>query len=72
MKNHTILLGWRKATKAEKKSKGADVVFTREDEDGKEYTIYGCKCYESWEQWGQPGYILSENVDAIEEWRQSL
>jgi hypothetical protein len=68
----TTLTGWRKATKQERKSKGADVVFTREDSDGMEYTIYACRCYESWEQWGEPRDILADNVDDVEEWRNGL
>lgn len=65
----TKLTGIRKATKAEHKQRGAEVVFTREDSQGREYTIYGRKCYESWEQWGVPAYVLSDNCDAIERWR---
>ena len=68
MSARTKLVSIRKPTKAEEK-RGADVVFEREDSDGREYTILGCKCYESWEQWGQPAEILSDNCDAIENWR---
>ena len=47
----------------------AEVVFIRKDESGREYRIYGCKCYESWEQWGAPREILADNCDDIENWR---
>lgn len=49
----------------------ADVIFIRQDEEGREYKIHGCKCYESWEQWGQPTEILGDNVDTIEKWRHN-
>ena len=65
----TKLTGIRKATKAERKSRGAEVVFTWEDEQGREHTIYGCTCYESWEQWGAPRDVLSDNCPSIERWR---
>jgi hypothetical protein len=68
----TLLTGWRKATKQEQKDRGADVVFTREDGDGREYTIYACRCYESWEQWGERRDILAENVEDVERWRNGL
>jgi hypothetical protein len=64
----TSLDGIRKPTAAEAK-RGADVVFERSDAEGREYTILGCSCYESWEQWGQPAEVLSDNCDAIENWR---
>jgi hypothetical protein len=69
MSKQTRLVEWRKATPKERKDKGAEVVFVREDSDGREYTIYGCTCYESWEQWGAYTEILSDNVSAIEAWR---
>ena len=47
----------------------AEVEFVRRDEQGREYIIYACRCYESWEQWGAPTKILSENVEAVEIWR---
>ena len=68
----TTLIGWRKATKQEAKERGAEVVFTREDADGNKHIIYGCVCYESWEQWGARREILADNVADIEAWRQRL
>lgn len=65
---NTELIGVRKPTQAER-DKGAEIVFIREDENGNEHIIYGCKCYESWEQWGETKEILGHNVDAIERWR---
>lgn len=64
----TRLVAVRKPTAAEAK-RGAEVAFDREDDDGREITILACKCYESWEQWGAPTEILSDNVDAVERWR---
>jgi len=66
----TKLIGVRKPTKDEKKKHdGAEVVFVREDEKGEEKIIFACKCYESWQQWGEVQSILAENVDAVERWR---
>jgi hypothetical protein len=70
----TKLTGYRKATARERKAKSADVVFTREDEQGREYTIYGATCYESWEsweQWGAPTEVLSDNVGTMDKWRHN-
>lgn len=58
----------RKPTPAEKK-RGAEVAFDRSDDDGHDYTILACRCYESWEQWGAATEILCDNVDAVENWR---
>ena len=66
----TTLTGWRNATKAERKGKGAEVVFTREDSKGREYTIYACRCYESWEQWGASVEVLQDNVSDVDDWRR--
>lgn len=65
----TKLLGLRKPTK-EEKSKGTEIVFLREDEVGKEIPVYGCKCYESFEQWGAPLEVLQDNCKDIESWRK--
>ena len=65
----TKLIEIRQPTKEEKEN-GAEVVFVRKDESNKEHTIYGCKCYESWEQWGSSKEILGDNVDDIEKWRR--
>ena len=64
----TRLISTRKPTPAEKK-RGAEVAFERADEEGREFTILACRCYESWEQWGAAKEILSDNVDAVEHWR---
>ncbi len=68
----TTLITQRKPTAKEHKENDAQVVFEREDEAGQKYTIYGCVCYESWSQWGEREEILGDNVDDIEQWRQSL
>ena len=65
----TKLVSIRKPTLVEQK-KGADVVFEREDDNGRTYTILASKCYESWEQWGAATEILCDNVDAVERWRR--
>ncbi len=65
----TRLTGMREATDSERKEHGAEVVFTRKG-NGETYTIYGCCCYESWEQWGAPREVLGDNVDTIEAWRR--
>jgi len=59
----------RKPTPAESK-RGADVVFERSDSDGRKHTILACECYESWEQWGVPSEILSDNVGDVGAWRR--
>ena len=56
----------------EEKERGAEIVFIRKDKSGNEYTILGCTCYESWEQWGESREILGDNVDDIEAWRNEL
>lgn len=58
---------------AHEKEKGADVVFIRQDlRTGQYLEIFACVCYESWEQWGQPADILSENVENVEQWRENV
>lgn len=64
----TKYLGLRKPTR-EEKSKGAEVVFLREDQNGNIVTVYGSKCYESFEQWGAPLEVLQDNCKNIESWR---
>ncbi len=64
----TKLIEIRKPTKEEK---NAEIVFIRKDKSNKIHTIYGCKCYESWEQWGASKEILGDNVDDIEKWRRN-
>lgn len=49
--------------------KGAEIRFTRTDGQ-RTYIIYGSTCYESWQQWGAPKDVLSDNVPTIERWRQ--
>jgi hypothetical protein len=61
-------IGTRKPTLAEKK-KQAEIVFMYEDEKGKDVLIFGCKLYESWEQWGASEDLLYKNVKRIEAWR---
>tara|TARA_R100000482_G_scaffold123643_2_gene74115 strand:- start:843 stop:1082 length:240 start_codon:yes stop_codon:yes gene_type:complete len=63
----TELIEIRKATSKEREQNNAETVFIRKDRSGNEYTIYSCKVYDSWEQWGVPKEILSDNVDDIEE-----
>ena len=65
----TKFLGLRKPTKEEQK-KGAEVVFLREDKTGNVIPVYGCKCYESFEQWGAPLEVLQDNCKNIEHWRK--
>lgn len=68
----TILIEQREPTLKEMEENDAEVVFIREDRLGKQYTIYGAVCYESWEQWGASSDILSDNVQTIEEWREDI
>ena len=68
----TILIEKREPTLKEMEEHEAEVVFIREDCLGKQYTIYGAVCYESWEQWGVSADILRDNVLTIEEWRESV
>lgn len=65
----TKFIGSRKPTTEEKKN-GAEIVFIREDSAGRQIEIFGCKVYESWEQWGAPTEVLSDNVKNIEAWRR--
>lgn len=65
----TKFLGLRKPTK-EEKNKGAEVVFLRKDFNGNVISVYGAKCYESFEQWGAPVEVLSDNCINIESWRK--
>lgn len=67
--NTTILVNRRRPTVAERK-RGAEVAFDREDKNGNRVTVLGAACYESWEQWGAATCVLSENIDAIEDWRR--
>ena len=69
LSKQTKLVAVRKPTASEKK-RGADVVFEREDSEGREHTILACRCYESWEQWGAITEVLSDNIDAVERWRR--
>ncbi len=68
----TTLVAVRKPTAKERREHNAEVVFEREGTDGRTYTIYGARCYESWEQWGERREILGDNVNDIENWRRSL
>lgn len=54
----------------DERKRGADVVFERK-EGARRYTIYACRCYESWEQWGAPDEVLADNVRAVELWRRA-
>lgn len=65
----TSFKGLRKPTR-EEKSKGAEIVFLHEDQAGNIITVYGCKVYESWEQWGAPLQVLQDNTENIEAWRK--
>ena len=51
------------------RTRGAEVVFLRRDDDGNLLEILACTCHESWEQWGQPTDVLADNVDDVELWR---
>jgi hypothetical protein len=64
----TKLIEQRKPTPAEK-AKGAEVIFIREDKQGRQVTIMACKCHESWEQWGAHTGALSDNCEAVDRWR---
>ena len=66
----TKLVSVRKPTPAEEK-RGADVAFERIDSNGRTHTILACRCYESWEQWGDIHDILADNVSAVEQWRHN-
>lgn len=68
----TTLIRRRKPTPKERRENQAEVVFEREDERGRHFTIYGATCYESWEQWGAPTEVLGDNVDEIEQWRKNV
>ena len=60
-------LGLRKPTKAEAK-KNIEVVFIRELQSGELINVYGCKCYDSWQQFGAPLEVLQDNCKNIESW----
>lgn len=50
----------------------AEAIFIREGVDTKkEYIVYGCRCFESYQQWGQPMSILTDNIPDIEYWRKN-
>ena len=68
----TTLINQRKPTTQECNQSNAEVIFERKDSTNRVYTIYGCVCYESWQQWGAPREILGDNVDDIERWRQTI
>ena len=68
MTKTTKLIEQRKPTPAEAK-KGAEVVFVRQDSQGRTVTIYACRCHESWEQWGAHTDALCDNVPNVEAWR---
>jgi hypothetical protein len=53
------------------RTRGAEVVFLRRDDIGNLIEILACKCHESWEQWGAPFDVLSENASDVELWRRS-
>jgi len=68
----TVLLKQRKPTIAERKG-GAEIVFVRIGVETKaKYNISACVLYESWEQWGEPVGILSDNVEDVQVWRDSI
>lgn len=68
----TIFVGTATPT-AEQAAKGAEIVFIRRNNStGQTVEIMGATCHESWEQWGQPSEILSENVEDIEKWRKTV
>lgn len=66
----TKLVAVRQPNARERKS-GAEVVFEREDEDGRKAVILASRCYESWQQWGAITEVLADNVDAVERWRRA-
>ena len=68
--SETMLVGWRKATPKEAKEHSAEVVFTREDKKGRQYTIYGCQCYESWEQWGEISTLPEADYQLLKAYRE--
>lgn len=51
------------------RTKGAEVVFLRRDDDGNLFEILACTCHESWEQWGQTTDVLADNVGDVTAWR---
>ena len=62
----TVLIGIRQATGDLDQG---DVVFTRRDQEtGREYTIYGHRHSEGRSQWGAETRILGDNVDDLERW----
>lgn len=65
------LIEVREANAHEQRTHKAEVVFVRQHERGNRYTIFGTKSHDSWEQWGAPDDVLSDNVDAIERWRRN-
>ena len=67
----TELIEIRKPTKEERENNDAEIIFIRKDRFENEHIIYGCTCYESWQQWGVSKEILSDNVDDIEAWRNA-
>lgn len=63
----TKLVSIRRPNLAERK-RGAEVVFERKE--GKiVHAVLACRCYESWEQWGAPTEVLTDNCPAVERWR---
>tara|TARA_R100000781_G_scaffold98935_1_gene62518 strand:+ start:1628 stop:1843 length:216 start_codon:yes stop_codon:yes gene_type:complete len=67
MAKKTELIEIRRATSREREENNAETIFVRKDRLDNEYTIYSCKVQDSWEQWGVPKEILSDNVDDIEQ-----
>ncbi|MBB5048541.1 LmbE family N-acetylglucosaminyl deacetylase [Rhodopseudomonas rhenobacensis] len=48
---------------------GAEIVFVRLH-DRQRVKIFAATCYESWQQWGAPRTLLSQNVELVELWRR--
>ena len=50
---------------------GSEIVFIRKDNFGKYYKVLARRSHESWEQWGAPTEVLSDNVPDVEKWRKN-
>lgn len=66
--NRTRLTGMRLANTAEKQMYGAEVIFTREDKAGAQYTIYAVAVDGSYNQWGAHREVLGDNVPTVTRW----
>jgi hypothetical protein len=68
----TVLVETRSPTQSERRDEEAEIVFIRRStQTGRTFTILACRSLESFEQWGAPREVLSENVKVVEEWRKN-